>query len=185
MAGVLGGPRSWGVRMELKQLSLELKDTPPTDCPSCCAPWGEVHAGLCDVERCSHGGLQRIGCESDLHDPAFARWTGYWPGAVEAELFFAGDLNLLVASDQFRRMFLTKPGARKLEPRAGFFRMREVEDAVIAGTPSPPGLWQFDHAKPMCWRLLAPDASAEEPTGSTCILPRGHDGGEHEVDASA
>jgi hypothetical protein len=52
----------------------------PAPCPDCGVEPGWTHQPGCDVERCTHCGLQRIGCGSSLHDPANAFWTGYWPG---------------------------------------------------------------------------------------------------------
>lgn len=56
----------------------------PTDCPDCGARPGEAHYDGCDVERCSVCGLQRMGCSCYGHDPLFSRWTGWWPGELEA-----------------------------------------------------------------------------------------------------
>lgn len=56
------------------------------------APGGTHHPG-CDVERCSVCSAQAIsGCEhtydaqpgAELHDASKARWTGVWPGILEA-----------------------------------------------------------------------------------------------------
>ena len=59
------------------------------NCPACGAKPGEIHMENCAVERCSVCGGHRLACDcSDedyqKHDPAFARWTGIWPGLAEA-----------------------------------------------------------------------------------------------------
>ena len=58
-----------------------------TNCHDCGATPGTVHGDNCDVERCSVCGGQRIQCYWDCkaHDPAFARWSGWWPGGLESE----------------------------------------------------------------------------------------------------
>lgn len=66
-------------------------------CSDCATGIGEIHRQGCDIERCSVCSFQRIGCECEGHDPAFARWLGFWPGVLEA--FVLGvDLNELQAS---------------------------------------------------------------------------------------
>ena len=54
-------------------------------CHDCGVRPGLAHERGCDVERCSACGGQRLQCECSHHDPAFARWTGNWPGALEAD----------------------------------------------------------------------------------------------------
>lgn len=62
----------------------------PKVCPDCGAEPGHVHIAGCDVERCSGCGRQRFSCgcyetpEGDRHDAGFSRWTGFWPGELEA-----------------------------------------------------------------------------------------------------
>jgi hypothetical protein len=55
----------------------------PTNCHDCGAKPGEIHNPNCDVTRCSSCGGQRLQCNCPDHDPAFARWTGFWPGKLE------------------------------------------------------------------------------------------------------
>lgn len=63
------------------------------NCHDCGAKPGETHMPGCDTEICSHCGTQVLQCggcrnlNGDmLHDPAFARWTGLWPGVAEAAM---------------------------------------------------------------------------------------------------
>ena len=62
-----------------------------SQCHDCGVAPGEVHKSGCDVERCSICGGQTLVCRgcpdaegNTKHDPAFARWTGIWPGWAEA-----------------------------------------------------------------------------------------------------
>lgn len=57
-----------------------------TRCPDCGVYPGEPHHRGCDVERCSACGGQRLSCFcGGRHDPVFARWSGFWPGGLEAD----------------------------------------------------------------------------------------------------
>lgn len=55
------------------------------NCGDCNAKPGEIHLDNCDVERCSVCGHQKYSCDCAGHDKSFARWTGFWPGAVECK----------------------------------------------------------------------------------------------------
>jgi hypothetical protein len=56
----------------------------PRLCYDCGAEPGCLHVSGCDTEQCSVCGLQWIVCGHKGHDSSFARWTGYWPGALES-----------------------------------------------------------------------------------------------------
>jgi len=63
-----------------------MKNPLPRNCPDCGVPPGACHERGCDVERCSACGVQRLSCCCNgVHDPAFARWSGWWPGSLEAK----------------------------------------------------------------------------------------------------
>ena len=79
------------------------------NCHDCDAKPGELHTGGCDVERCSVCGGQRLQCACQGHDKHFARWTGIWPGAAEAE-YLEIDLNNF--NEKFDKIFFIKPGGR-------------------------------------------------------------------------
>ncbi|MFZ2150529.1 MAG: hypothetical protein WAZ12_01885 [Candidatus Absconditicoccaceae bacterium] len=76
-------------------------------CPSCNTKIGQIHKPGCEIEICSACGKQRISCYcKGKHDPAFARWTGIWPGKAEAK-FLCIDLNDFHAN--FAKVFFVKP----------------------------------------------------------------------------
>lgn len=56
----------------------------PARCHDCGVKPGGVHHPGCDVERCSVCGNQWISCGHEEHDGSVARWTGVWPGLLEA-----------------------------------------------------------------------------------------------------
>ncbi len=78
-------------------------------CPGCGAAPGQLHHPGCDVERCSVCGNQHIMCRCKGHDPAFARWTGIWPGDAEAK-YLGIDLNELQLSGIYRVLFIKPKG---------------------------------------------------------------------------
>jgi hypothetical protein len=88
-----------------------------TDCPDCAVKPGEEHVPGCDVERCSVCGRQAISCGAceEKHpgkfDAGFSRWTGLWPGDVEAKALGV-DLNEFHTKG-YNKTFFVKP-----EPRA-------------------------------------------------------------------
>ena len=82
------------------------------NCPDCNAKPGEIHGAGCDVERCSSCGGQRLQCDCQDHDPAFARWTGIWPGKAEAG-YLGIDLNELVKYDG---IFFVRPQETRPQP---------------------------------------------------------------------
>lgn len=57
-------------------------------CPDCGVSPGQLHAMMCDVERCPLCGWQLIscGCEGQAHLPPLP-WTGEWPGKMECREF--------------------------------------------------------------------------------------------------
>lgn len=78
------------------------------NCHDCGAKPGEPHQEGCDTERCSVCGTQRLRCGCEGHDPLFARWTGFWPGSLEAIALGIG-LNELAGREELVRLFSVKP----------------------------------------------------------------------------
>lgn len=79
------------------------------DCSNCGARPGTVHQDGCDIERCSVCGGQRMVClwtgTCRDHDKAFARWTGLYRGAAEADAL-GMDLNQLILDGTYRAFFV-------------------------------------------------------------------------------
>lgn len=76
-------------------------------CPDCGVRPGFPHKTGCDVERCSTCGGQKMQCDCADHDRFFARWTGFWPGELEADALDL-DLNEFIASYVYG-VFFVKP----------------------------------------------------------------------------
>jgi len=95
------------------------------DCPDCAAKPGEVHSPNCDVERCSVCGRQKLGCSCEDHDPAFAHWTGIWPGEAEAKLLGI-DLNTLYSDGIYKYLFV-KPKIPVVQLRVD----RHLESTIL------------------------------------------------------
>jgi len=79
-------------------------------CHDCQVMPGKPHLPGCDTERCSVCGGQRLQCDCKGHDPVFARWTGIWPGAAEAD-YLGMDLNEF-ARRGLHAVFHAKPRKR-------------------------------------------------------------------------
>ena len=96
-----------------------------TDCPDCGVAPGRAHLPGCDVERCSVCGAQLLGCghdsadeydddfDADVHDPSFARWSGFWPGTLEARALGI-DLNKVYSRGLHRVLFVKPPSGTEV-----------------------------------------------------------------------
>lgn len=80
-------------------------------CGDCGVLPGERHLPGCDIAACSVCGGQRLQCEwvgsCPDHDPAFARWTGLFPGVAESTALGI-DLNTFYELG-LHRVFFVKP----------------------------------------------------------------------------
>jgi hypothetical protein len=67
-------------------------------------------------------------CDCQAHDPAFSRWTGFWPGEVEAKALGI-DLNEFLERG-LHRIFFIKPGPQS-GPHTNFkFRAECFTDLI-------------------------------------------------------
>lgn len=84
-----------------------------TVCPDCAVAPGKPHEDGCDVEVCSACGHQRLTCWCKEHDKAFARWSGFWPGGLEADALGI-DMNELYRS-RLNEVLFIKPGGKNTD----------------------------------------------------------------------
>lgn len=85
----------------------------PINCPDCGVSPGEIHLDHCDVERCSCCGDQKMSCYCHPHDKAFARWTGFWPGSLEAESLGLTLNDIYI--EKYHKLFFVKPQMQSLQ----------------------------------------------------------------------
>lgn len=94
-------------KFTIGELQRDKKTESMRNCPDCSAKPGHCHSEGCDVEQCSVCGWQRLLCTCEGHDPAFARWSGIWPGKAEA-IALGIDLNEF-AKRKYNEIFWVKP----------------------------------------------------------------------------
>lgn len=83
----------------------EIRKNIMKNCHDCDAKPGEIHKDGCDVERCSVCGGQRLQCTCPNHDSAFSRWSGFWPGGLEADALNI-DLNQFYKQSYYKKIFI-------------------------------------------------------------------------------
>ncbi|HEU5304387.1 MAG TPA: hypothetical protein VFU40_07065 [Gemmatimonadales bacterium] len=69
------------------------------ECLDCAVLPGDPHDPDCDVARCLQTGHQRLTCQAE-HDCGQDKWTGTWPGLVEARRYGV-DFNTLTGSGHY------------------------------------------------------------------------------------
>ena len=94
------------------------------NCHDCNAEPGQPHMDGCDVEICSVCACQRLQCDCNAHDPAFARWSGWWPGSLEADALGL-DMNQFYIQGYNEKIFI-KPVINK-------YPITDWMDQVAAG----------------------------------------------------